>query len=185
MKQIVMMMMAVAITVTGFGQHRHERGSAHGQRGTEMKEALGLDSAQYATIKGINRKYHDQARSLKQDTSQSLELRQKGFKSLRDAREQEINKVLTPDQNKKLDGLKQARKDKREEATKARKGRRDDQVKSKLSISDDQLGKMKKAREESFGQAQKDYEKKLKSILSDEQFKKWKEMQGDGSKRKR
>jgi Spy/CpxP family protein refolding chaperone len=182
MKRVVMMMAALTIAATGFAQHRHPHYNRQGQRGPGIKETLGLDSAQYATIKGINRKYHQKARTIRMDTSQSFDLKRKEFKSLQDARQKEITTVLTPEQHKKWETAKKERKEKRQEATKARKQHRDDRIKSNLSINDEQLEKMRKARKESFDKAQSDYEKKLKSILTEEQFKKWKEMDG---KRKR
>lgn len=182
MKRIVMMLVAVTIAAAGFGQHRHGHFYRQSNRGPGIKETLGLDSAQYASIKDINKKYHQKARTVRFDTSQSIDAKRKNLKSLHDAKQKEISGVLTPDQEKKWETVKKERRERRQEAREAFKQAREDRIKSNLSINDEQLEKMRKARKESFDQAQKEYEKKLKSILSDDQFKKWKEMDG---KRKR
>jgi Spy/CpxP family protein refolding chaperone len=175
MKKIAMMMAAMTIVVAGFSQHRNVQ--RHGHRGYTMKESLSLDSAQDAAIRSINRKYHEQARKVKDDSSRTLDARRTELKSIRESREQEVYKVLTVEQRKKRDAIKEQRTESRKRDVQARRDRRDEQIKSTLSIDDKKLQEMKKAREESFSAAQKEYEKKLKTILSKEQYDSWKEMQ--------
>jgi Spy/CpxP family protein refolding chaperone len=175
MKKIAMMMAAMTIVVAGFSQH----GNMHrrGHRGHAAQEALGLDSAQHAAIKSINKKYHNQARKVKDDSTRTFDARKTELKSIRESREQEISKILTPEQRKKRDAMKEQRGENRKREVQARRERRDERIKSNLSIDDKQLQQMKKARKESFSAAQKEYEKKLKTILSKEQYDSWKEMQ--------
>jgi Spy/CpxP family protein refolding chaperone len=182
MKKLMMMIIAVAMAAVGYAQHGHGRPHRQGQRGPDMKETLGLDSAQYASIKGINQKYHERAVTLRRDTTRTIDARRTEFKSLHDARQKEINTVLTPEQRKKLETVKNERAERRKEAQKAFRDKRDNRIKSNLSISDKQLEEMKKARKESFEQAKNDYDWKMKSLLNEEQFKKWKEM--DENKRR-
>jgi hypothetical protein len=177
MKKIAMMIAAMTIVVAGFGQHRNVK--AHGHRGYTMHEALSLDSAQDAAVKKINRKYHEQARRVKEDTSRTLDARRAELKSIRESREQEVYKVLTAEQREKRDAIKKQRTESKKREVQARRDRRDEQIKSTLSIDDKKLQEMKKAREESFSTAQKEYEKKLKTILSKEQYESWKDMQNN------
>jgi Spy/CpxP family protein refolding chaperone len=180
MKKIVMMMAALTIAAAGFGQHRPMHRSHH--RADAMTQALGLDSAQSAAIKSINRKYHQQVQQLKGDTSRAFDTKKDELKSLRDTREQEIDKVLTAEQRKKRETLQAERVEKRHKAMEARRDSHDERIKSKLSIDDKKLEEMRKARKESFSAAQVEYEKKLKTILTKEQFDEWKEMQDNRKK---
>ena len=104
----------------------------HGGRGETMKTVLELNDTQISSIKEINKKYGEKGQALKNDLGKE--------------RQAEINKVLTPEQNKKWTDYKKERADK---FTKAR----EDRLKTRLSLSDDQL-------------------KTLKSTLSQEQYNK-------------
>lgn len=186
MKRNSLVFAALMITVASFGQHRHHgHGRDHRQPDQGLKESLSLDSMQYATIKGINRKYSEQSRTLRHDSTRTFDEKKNDWKRLNDERQTEISKVLTPEQKTKWESLKKERVENRKAAQLEYKARRDNLMKSRLSINDAQLEKMKTARRESFEKARKDYESQLKSILTKEQFDKWKELNGDSKKDRR
>lgn len=103
-----------------------------GDRGESMKTVLSLDDKQVSSIEEINKKYHEKGVEARKDLSKQ--------------REAEINKVLTPEQNKKWT-------DHKKERTEKFSKMRDEKVKKDLKLTDDQL-------------------KKLKSTLSEEQLNK-------------
>lgn len=179
MKRTLMLFAVMAIITTSFGQGRRSHGHP------DMKTALSLDSVQYASIKGINKKYMEKMRSIRHDSSRTSEQKRDGWKELREERESEIEKVLTPEQKTKWSELKKQRVEDRKAARLEVKARRDNHLKSKLSLTDDQLAKMKSARKESFENARKDYDSKMKKILTTEQYNKWKEMNKERQDRRK
>jgi len=148
---------------------------------------LSLDSVQYATIKGINRKYADRARTMRHDTVRTVDAKRDDWKQLRDSRKDEIDKVLTPEQRTKWQNLRDRRVQDRRNARLDAMVKRDDRLKSRLSLTDEQLSKMKTARKASHEQARKEYESELAKILTKEQFENWKkgqEEKKDGKQKK-
>lgn len=183
MKRNLLVVAALVIITAGYGQVGPGKGRRH--HGPSMREELSLDSVQYATIKGINRKYSERARELRKDTVTRMEEKRESFKSLREERSEEIDNVLTPEQRTRWQALKKQRIDDRQAARLEAKARKDARIKSRLSLSDDQLAKMKSARKESFEQARKDYESRMKKILTKDQFNEWQKMNKEKSPRKK
>ena len=133
MKNSLMLVGAMMISSFIFAQNdetpeRHRGGG----RDESMKTVLSLDEKQVSSIEEINKKYHEKGQEARKD--------------LYKQREAEINKVLTPEQNKKWSDHK---KERAEKFTKMR----DEKIKKDLNLTDDQ-------------------QKKLKSTLSEEQYNK-------------
>lgn len=109
MKKSWMILSAIMISSIAFAQNNaentteKERGA---QRGEEMKSVLALNDAQYASISEINKKY-------KEESKAKWEENRKEMKAIRDKRQAEVDKVLTPDQRSKWAGYKQGRADAR------------------------------------------------------------------------
>jgi Spy/CpxP family protein refolding chaperone len=181
MKRNLLVLAALIIVSAGFGQVRPRHSNHHGP---SMKEALSLDSAQFATIKGINRKYSERAKVLRHDTVRTVDAKRKDWQQLQEQRTRDINSVLTPVQQSKLEDFKKQRVEHRQAAKAEAKARRDGRIKSQLSLTDEQLAKMKSARKKSFDQARKDYETEMKKILTKEQFEEWKKMNEGKRERK-
>lgn len=124
MKQSLMLAGAMMISSFIFAQNDLATPEKHEGRGgrEDMKTVLNLDDKQVSSISEINKKYHEKGKEQ--------------MKDLKDQREAEINKVLTPEQNKKWADYKKQRA---ENFVKMR----DEKLKRDLSLTDDQLTKLK------------------------------------------
>jgi hypothetical protein len=172
-----------------FGQKKYGHGRGEAQVET-MKKELVLTDQQYASIKDINAKYKGKHMALRGDSTLKSEAKHDQMKALHKDRQNEIQKVLTPDQQTKWKAYKKQQADLRKEKHKADKAERDAKLKTELSLSDDQFNKLdatNKAFREKYREAKKnnadktamkkladEHEASLKSILSEEQFTKWK-----------
>jgi Spy/CpxP family protein refolding chaperone len=170
----------------------------HGQREghlERLKTELSLSDAQYASIKGINKKYAEQFSQIRKDSVTTRKDKHTTLKGLREKRQSEINSVLSPEQKTKLETLKKQRAEKRKEHQKARAEKHGAQMINKLSLTDDQAAKLKaenksffekvlalrssnnkEANKAEMKKLRKDHEDAVKSILTTEQFSKWKDM---------
>lgn len=75
--------------------------------GQEIKEKLGLSADQDAKIKAIHGKYQPQMQALRNDESLTPEARREKGRGIMEAQQKEIRAVLTPDQAKKWDEMRQ------------------------------------------------------------------------------
>ena len=114
----------------------------HGGRGESMKTVLSLDDAQYSSIKEINKKYGEKQRTLRRDSTLKREDKFKEIKNLNEQRQSEVDKVLTPEQNKKWSTYKKERIEKRKAAGEKRVKAYDEKLKKELSLTDDQYKKL-------------------------------------------
>ncbi len=130
MKKSLMLVGALMMSTFIFAQKDAAPQEHRGDRGETMKTVLSLDDAQQSSIQEINKKYREKGREMGKDLNKQ--------------RQNEISKVLTPEQNKKWDAYKKERADKFAKA-------RDERIKNRLDLTDDQL-------------------KTLKSTLSEDQF---------------
>jgi len=190
MKKSLMMVIAMVISTFAFAQHT--KGKHDGEKKIDnMKAALSLDDNQYATIKGIEKKYASQYASIKKDSSLTKEKKKASIHSVRDEQNKEINSVLTPAQQTKWKTYRAEQKSKRKETKQKAVEQRDAKMKEALSLSDEQFVKMKNAntdlkdkmhavnkdgkRDKAASQKIKaDHEADVKTILSAQQFEQWK-----------
>jgi Spy/CpxP family protein refolding chaperone len=200
MKRNVAAAIAMMIATTIYAQQKENVHPRH-QRGEGMSKVLSLDDEQTETIKGIHKKYADKFGAIRMDSTMSREDKRSAGHSLKNEKDAEIKSVLTPEQNEKWRTYKTERADQRKEQRETFMKEHEARMKAELSLSDDQAAKMKSANEkfktkmkslreegkedkESFKKLRTDYENTVKSILSDDQFKKWKEhnssMRGKG-----
>lgn len=176
-----------------FAQDQKHSGSHRGQHGADkMKSALNLSDEQYTKVKSINEKYAAKFSEFRKDSTARKE-NHEAMKSLRNEREQEIAAVLTPDQNAKWTAQREEQKKKHAEkrndheakikAMKAELALTPEQE-AKLKASNEKFGSKLKGRhdaqrKENHGELQKlksEHEAEVKSILTPEQFEKWKRM---------
>lgn len=75
--------------------------------GQEIKEKLGLSADQDAKMKAIREKHQVQRQALRGDESLSMEARRQKGREIMEAEQKEIRAVLTPDQAKKWDEMRQ------------------------------------------------------------------------------
>ena len=114
---------------------------------------------------------------MRRDSTQSREEKRDEMKTLRDKREKEINAVLTPEQNAKWKAHKEARVAQQKARMKKVAEGRDAKMKAELSLTDEQANKLKAAQKEHADKVAKlkvEHDAKVKTILTDEQYKKLK-----------
>ncbi len=189
MRKNFLLVIAMMMSTIIFAQHHKGDGKRHDPSET-MKTVLSLNDNQYATIKGINKKYAEKQTSLRQDTLQSRDAKHDAVKSLNQERKQEIQAVLTAEQNAKWKAYKTEQKTKRKEEHQKAVEKHQAEMKAALSLSDEQTEKMKLAGndfKEKLHAARKDnkgdkaelkklkteYETVVKGILTEEQYQKW------------
>lgn len=196
MKKSVMLIMGLMISTVIFAQHRSKDPHAVAAKQTEqMKNVLELNDTQYAAVKGINDEYAGKFMSLRKENPGEGGQKHEKAKALKETREQEINTILTPVQQEKWKTHLAEKKSGRKQNKEHRYDRKKDQLKTSLSLSDEQVTQME-AEHRSFkeklkrlkndtgvskeSKAQKlqtlkfEHESAVKSILSPEQFIKWK-----------
>src|SRR5437868_3360071 len=99
MKKSILLSMTFMISTIIFAQHKERDPQQVASRQTEkMKSALGLNDAQYASIKKINETYATRFSDFKGERKHPEPGKITEMKALRDQREKEINAVLTADQ---------------------------------------------------------------------------------------
>jgi Spy/CpxP family protein refolding chaperone len=168
-----------------------------GKQAEKMKAELGLDDKQYASVKGINERFAKKRMALRSDSTLAREKKITELKSLRTERKNEIESVLTPEQETKWSNYKKAQVEKRKTARAEKKAKRSEKVKAKLALTDDQQQKLEnvnKALTDEATRLRKDtrlskdekraemkklratHETSVKAILTEEQFQQWKQM---------
>ena len=201
MKRNLVAAIAMMIVTTIYAQQKENTHPRH-QRGDSMSKVLSLDDKQTETIKGIHKKYADKFNTIRMDSTMTLEDKRSASHSLQKEREAAINSVLTPEQNEKWKTYKAERTEQRKEQREKFMKEHESRMKTELSLSDDQAAKMKSANEdfkakmnalrkegkedkESFKKVSADHENTVKSILSEDQFKKWKELRREFGKNRK
>lgn len=189
------MIVLSALMVIGsavFGQTT-EKQRNHGEGHLKkLRSELALTDEQYASIKTINQKYRDEFSVLRSDSSQERNQKHVTMKKLRDERGKEIDAVLSSEQKVKLEALQKERAEQRKAFMKKRGENRHATMVRELSLSDDQakrvadanqlfIEKVRTTREKSgasedLKKARQEHEATIRSILTPEQFDKWKAM---------
>lgn len=176
MKKSVLLVVGIIASAIVFAQGNEGERKGNSPR-ESMKEVLMLNNVQHSTIQNINKKYADDFSTLRRDSTQSREEKREEMKTLRDKREKEINAVLTPEQNTKWKAHKEARVAQQKARMKQAGERRDAKMKADLSLTDEQANKLNAARKEHADKVAKlkvEHDAKVKTILTDEQYKKLK-----------
>jgi Spy/CpxP family protein refolding chaperone len=197
MKRSMIVLGALMISSVIFAQtkdkHRHG-----GEAGLEkFKKELSLNDVQYASIKGINKKYAGQFSLLRKDSVTSKTERHTAIKNLRVEKQKEITAVLTADQKMKYEKLKKERSEKRKAQIKTRDEERHAKLAKDLSLTVDQAVKVsdankafiekakalrqnssgdKASNKEALKKLRKEHDATMQSVLTPDQFTKWKEM---------
>lgn len=192
MKRNLVVATIMMMTTTIIYAQQKEAADPHHRRGERMSQVLSLNDEQTETIKGIHKKYADRFTTIRIDSTLSHEDKRSAGKSLKEEKEAEIRSVLTPEQNEKWKTYKTERAEERKEQREKFAKEHASRMKTELSLSDDQAEKLKSINEdfkakaqalrhegkgdrESYMKLRDEYEGIVKSVLSDEQFKKWKE----------
>lgn len=201
-KHLVVTLVIMMTGAMAFAQKKHgwKDGSAQAEK---MKTALDLTDQQYASIKSIDEKYKNKFVALRNDSTGNRDAKFKQAKELKTERQKEVYKVLTPEQHSKWQAYKKEQTMMKKVQHEKAKAEHYEKLKTDLSLTDDQLTKVKDTNER-FAAKRRDlrknktdkselkklkaeHEASIKSILSDEQFTKWKaakeQRKGEAQKR--
>ena len=204
------MSLAIALMFSGMlfaqrGDHRQKDPKEMATMQSEhMKKSLDLSEQQFASVQSINLKFAERMSVLRNDTTLERETRHQRMAELRDQKQAEIGAVLSADQKSKWETeRKNFARNHRGERGHRGDGNRNDDLKT-LGLSDEQNKKLEAAdatfrsklqnlrneqltvdqRKEKVKSARDEHETNVKSILTAEQFAKWKEMKKDRSHKK-
>jgi hypothetical protein len=174
-------------------QHKMHKGHDFGM----MAEKLNFSEDQKASMKKINEDFHAQMDELKKNDNITVKEWKSRMETLRKGHQAKMQGLLTNDQKAQLEKMKtegqamhEADAKARMEKMKIKLGLTDDQV-AKLNTSrSDMMGKMKALREnnsldegskrEQMKELMKQQKENMKSILTEEQLKKWQEAKKEG-----
>ena len=193
MKKYLMLSVAILTSSVMFAQH-HGGEKRREEMSDKMKTELALTDAQYAALKAINKKYHNQFSVLRKDSTHTKEEKMKTIKELHSARQSEITALLNAEQKQKWATLQAERKEQGKNRMKMASERHEARLKDELKLTDDQFAKVQQAgksfhekiqathhledansdtRKAAFDKARADYDQAMKAILSKEQYQKW------------
>jgi Spy/CpxP family protein refolding chaperone len=188
-----------------FAQRKGEPMNRAGAQADKMKTELSLDDVQYKAVKAINEDFVNKRLKLHQDSTMSRQEIQKQARTLRDEKNAAIAKVLTPEQKSKWKSYRASQTEKHKAGRAKYRGEHARRMQEQLSLSDEQTSKIKSidkefgdkfralrndstiAREdlrEKAKQLRQEYLSKTKSVLTEEQFKKWELQKADRKRRK-
>jgi Spy/CpxP family protein refolding chaperone len=203
MKKYLMLSVAILTGSVMFAQH-HGGEKRREEMGEKMKTELALTDAQYAAVKAINKKYHNQYSELRKDSTRTKEEKMKTIKDLHTARQSEVNALLNAEQKQKWAALQTERRERGKARMKMASERHEARLKDELKLTDDQFVKVQAAgkafhekmraaheiqnapsdsRKAAFDQARADYDQAMKEILSAEQYQKWLDKKAEMRKR--
>jgi Spy/CpxP family protein refolding chaperone len=191
MKKIVMLGALMMASVVIFAQDHAKDPQARATKATEkMKQVLSLSDTQYASIKAINEKYTSKKEEPGKNAGNADRMAER--KSLMEAREKEINIVLTPEQKTKWESFKAQRAEKMKAHKKERIEKNKTVLKETLSLTDEQQTKIEAvnktfkekrqalksanneaSNKEAWKKLKEEHETAVKAILTPEQYTKW------------
>jgi Spy/CpxP family protein refolding chaperone len=91
----------------------------------KLAERLGLTDAQRTQMQSINAAHRDQARAIAQNQSLTEEQRREQLRALNQQHQNQIQGLLTPEQQQKFRQMRDRRRDKREDVRDRREDKRD------------------------------------------------------------
>jgi Spy/CpxP family protein refolding chaperone len=195
-------MLGVALMITNiiFAQQSKTPQDIAIRQTEKMKSVLLLSETQYATIKSINENYAGKFAAISKAEESKKEEQHSAKKDLRLQKEKEVNAVLTPEQQEKWKSYKHEKKVTSKKHKGDRKGHPKNNIKETLGLSGDQANRLEEIRkgfkekrdaiknDKTLSEDQikikleslkSEHELAVKTILSEEQFKKWNELRAD------
>jgi Spy/CpxP family protein refolding chaperone len=182
-KKIIVLVLAISLASVLQAQSNK---TAKGKKG-EMYQELGLTKEQGQQLKTIHQKYDKEFDKVKDNSSLTKEQKKESLIKLREQKSTEVKAILTEEQFKKWEAIKEEKKE-------AKVQEKTDDLKKELGITDEQATQLKAIHEKYKPQFKaikddttkteeqkkaalktlKEAEKtELKTILSEEQLKKW------------
>lgn len=206
MKKSAMFLGLMIVSTVIFAQGKRDPMERSGKRADRMKTELALDDVQYKAVEAINEEFAVKQSKVRQDSTLSKEEKHKQMKTLHQDKDAAIGKVLTAEQKNKWTSLRSSRSNKHKAAmVKQHHSERARRMQESLSLTDDQTSKIK-AIDKEFGEKlrtlrsdsslaredaqegvkmlRQEYHSKTKSVLTEEQFKKWESQKAERKRRK-
>ena len=205
MKKCGLLLGLLMVSTIIFAQRKGDPMDRAARQADKMKTELYLDDVQYKSVKAINEDFANRQLKLRGDSTLSKQEKQKKAWTLRDEKNAAVAKVLTEDQRSKWKSYRASQAEKHKAGVAKYQSEHAQRMQQSLSLSDEQTSKIKSIDKE-FGdrfrvlrsdstlaredlqkkakQLRDEYRSKTKSVLTEEQFKKW-EMQKADRKRRR
>ena len=205
MKKCSLLLGLLMVSTIIFAQRKGDPMDRAARQADKMKTELSLDDVQYKSVKAINEDFANRQLKLRGDSTLSKQEKQKKAWALRDEKNAAITKVLTEDQKSKWKSYRASQAEKHKAGMAKYRGEHAQRMQESLSLSDEQTSKIKSIDKE-FGdrfralrsdstlaredlqkkakQLRDEYQSKTKSVLTDEQFKKWEMQKADRKRRK-
>jgi len=99
------------------GQAQEKRDTIHARnvmaQRTAIRDELGLSKEQAKKLKGVNQDFRSRMQTLKSDSTLSRQQRRERSRNLLKERDEQVDKILTPDQQKKFHEMERQRANKR------------------------------------------------------------------------
>jgi hypothetical protein len=205
MKKIMIFLGMMIVSTIMFAQPRVDPMERAAKQAEKMKTELGLDEVQFNAVKAINEEYANDLSQLRRDSTLSKEEKHKQMRTFHHEREAAFKKVLTEEQHKKLAANRSEQANKHRARIAKHQGAHTDRIQKELSLTEDQASKLDAINKE-FGQKfrvlrsdstmaeidrksktkqlKDEYQSKIKSVLTEEQLKKWETLKSERKRRK-
>ena len=205
MKKCSLLLGLLMVSTIMFAQRKGDPMDRAARQADKMKTELSLDDVQYKAVKAINEDFANRQLKLRGDSTLSKQEKQKKAWTLRDEKNAAIAKVLTEDQKSKWKSYRASQAEKHKAGMAKYRGEHAQRMQESLSLSDEQTSKIKSIDKE-FGdrfralrsdstlaredlqkkakQLRDEYRSKTKSVLTEEQYKKWEMQKADRKRRK-
>ena len=205
MKKCGLLTGLLMVSTIMFAQRKGDPMDRAAMQADKMKTELSLDDVQYKAVKAINEDFANRQLKLRGDSTLSKQEKQKRAWTLRNEKNAAIAKMLTEDQKSKWKSYRISQAEKHKAGMAKYRGEHAQRMQESLSLSDEQTSKIKSidkeygdrfrtlrsdstlAREDLQKKAKQlrdEYRSKTKSVLNEEQYKKWEMQKADRKRRK-
>ena len=200
MKNLNVVLVSLLLTF-GVGAQENDQKKSPEEKAKVMTERLaeevGLNETQKIEIEKINAQYISDMKAIKADESKDEDQKREAFKELRQNHKTQVEAQLTEEQKAKLSAAREERKDAPKLTPEEKAAKKTEKMKAELGLSEEQAAKigdlnqtvalkiaaikndesMTPERKKQFIQGnKKDYQKALKTILTQDQMKKYEEL---------
>lgn len=205
MKKSIIFFGLMMVSTIIFAQRTVDPMERAAKQADKMKTELSLDEVQYKAVKAINEEYADKQILVWRDSALSKESRHNKIRTLHQEKNAALKKVLTEEQHKKLVANRAAHAKKHKSRMARHHSDRAQRMQKNLSLTDEQTAKIKAidkefadkfslllddstlAKEDSRARAmqlREEYRSRTKSVLSEEQLKKWESRKAEHKRKK-
>ena len=205
MKKSIIFFGIMMVSTIIFAQRTVDPMERAAKRADKMKTELSLDEVQHKAVRAINEEYADKQIQVRRDSALSKESRHNKMRTLHQEKNAALKKVLTEEQHKKLVASRAAHANKHKARMARHHSDRAQRMQKNLSLTEEQTAKIKAidkefadkfrtlrsdstlAKEDSHARARQlkeEYHSRTKSVLSEEQLKKWESQKAEHKRKK-